>query len=120
VATVLARRAALGISGGGRDDLDLLEDALAGVLVRHQHERNAGGAQHGDSFLRAGVLAGEDERRIEAEHALRRQRPHVADVRLLAQRLRRVEARGIDGDHALLEAQRIEDLGNGTADRDDA
>ncbi len=77
-------------------------------------------AQHRDGFFRSGVLGREDERRIEPEHAFRRQRAHVADVRLLAQRLRRIEARGVDGDDALLEPERVEDFGDRAADRDDA
>jgi hypothetical protein len=64
-----------------RSDLvDLRQDTVTRIGVRHRLEGNAGAAQDGQRFRRAGALDGNDRRRVHGENAFGRQRPHVADV----------------------------------------
>ncbi len=107
-------------AGRPRDQPDLFDDAFAGEAVGDLDERHRCGFEHGDRFPRARALGRQHERGTEREHALGRQLAHVSDVRFLGERARRVEAGGVDGDHPLLEAERVEDLGDGAAHRDDA
>src|SRR5262249_39497784 len=55
----------------------------------------------------AGALGGEDERGAERKHTLGGQLPHVTHIGLFRECTRRIEARGVDRDDALLEPKRV-------------
>jgi hypothetical protein len=114
-----ARSVALDRAGRLRDQTDFFDDALASEMVGDLHEGDRRGFQHRDRAFRSGALGGEHERRSEPEHAFRRQLPHIADIGLLGGRALRIDARGIDRHHALLETERVENLRHGSAHRHD-
>ena len=90
-----------------------------GKGFRHQHQRHLGRFEHVHGFLRAGSLHREHQRRVEPEHAFGRKLAHVADIGLVAQRCGRIEAGGVDAGEPVLEAERVENFGDGAADRND-
>jgi hypothetical protein len=103
-----------------RHDADLLDDAGAGKFVRYGDERNFRRLQNVDGLFRCRTLQSQYKRRREREHAFGGELPHVADIRFLLQRRRRKEARRIDCDDFLLQAERVQDFGDRAADRYDA
>ena len=111
---------AFGCGGALRHDADLLDDAGAGKFVRYGDERNFRRLQNFDGLFRSRTLQSQYKRRREREHAFGGELPHVADIRFLLQRRRRKEARRIDCDDFLLQAERVQDFGDRAADRYDA
>ena len=101
------------------DQLDFIEQALFRKRFGHQHQRYFRGLQHIYGFLRAGSLHRQHQRGVEPEHAFGGKLAHIADIRFVAQGCRRIEAGRIDASQTVLEAKRVENFGDGTADRDD-
>ena len=112
---------ALGLGADrARDQPHLGGDARGRMLVGDLDVGHARGLERLDDLGRARALRRQDQRGIDGDHALARQRAHVADALLLLERLRRELARGVDADDARARAQRVDDLGHVPADREDA
>ena len=105
---------------GVTDQFDFVDQARFRECFRHQHQRHFRRFQHVHGFLRAGSLHREHQRRVQSQHAFGRKLAHVADIGFVAQRGCRIEAGRIDAGEPVLEAERIENFGDGAADRDDA
>ncbi|MBA7661401.1 hypothetical protein ES703_69418 [subsurface metagenome] len=105
---------------GMTDQPDLVEQPLLGKGLGHHDQRHLRGLQHLDRFLWPPSLYCEHQRGIESEHAFGRDLAHIADIRLVAQRGGRIEAGRVDAGKSVFETQRIEDLGDGAADRDNS
>ena len=77
------------------------------VVVRQQQDGHARVAQLGDHLRRACLLVADDEAGRLGQDRLRGEEAVVAEVGLLLQRLRRVEAGGVHSGHLVLCAERI-------------
>ncbi|CPJ73806.1 Uncharacterised protein [Bordetella pertussis] len=88
-------------------------------LVGDDRDTDAHRLQALDGVGRSGLFGGQHQVGFERQHALDRHRPVVADARQLRGRLR-VQAGQVVADQAAALAQRIDDFGNGAAQRDDA
>ena len=66
------------------DQPDRCRDAGGVMRPGHEEERDGGLREHVDGLRRPGILDGEDDGRGERQDAFGRERPHVADLRLLS------------------------------------
>ena len=76
-----------------------------------------GGEGYRGQRRRSGAVRGKDQGWSQPYDSLRGQLPKIADIRLRAERVLRIQARGIDSNHPLVLAEGVENLGDGAANR---
>ena len=108
--------------GAGRccNDLDFFDYAIAIEMVGNADKGNRCGLKDGHRLLRSGAVCSQDQGRPQTNDAFRGQLPEISYIRLRTKGVRRIQTRGVDGDHPCALTERIEDLGHGAADRNHA
>jgi hypothetical protein len=90
------------------------------VVAQRADDPQPGLAQLRQDRGRARALSGDDQIGPLGEQALGRERPQVADIRLLAEGLGRVEAGRVDRNDPVAGPEAVEDLGDCVAEGGDA
>ena len=106
-------------TASSRHSASFLENAIGVKAIGYADERNRSLLKDRDGFARSSAIGRDDNGRRKPHHALGRQLPEIADIRLCLEGSKRIEACGIHRNDVRRLTERIEYFRHRAADRND-